>query len=117
MQVNSLIFEMGDIVIIELPFSNLADSKLRPAVVISNNYYNNEKGDVILVKITGSHFNTEWELPITKKDIIGNELKKESYIDIGFVTTLEKSLIVKKVGKLKKQKIDEIKSKLKKLFI
>ena len=117
MQENSLIYERGDIVIIELPFSDATGSKLRPTLVVSNSQYNSNRKDVLLAKISGSYYETEWEIKLQKEDVIGEELKKDSYIDIGFITTSEKSLIKKKVGKLKKEKLEEVIRKLEKLFM
>ena len=42
------------IVWVQFPFSNLSEHKVRPALVISNDAYNNAKQDVLLCAITSS---------------------------------------------------------------
>jgi mRNA interferase MazF len=45
-------FEFGDIVLVPFPFTSHAESKKRPAVVVSNRAYNLAKPDVVLMAAT-----------------------------------------------------------------
>ena len=109
----SLIFRQGEIVIINLPFSDLSGSKNRPALIISSNEFNKNNQDIIALKITSSYFNTKWELKLVNNDLKSGKLKKQSYIDTGFIYTIEKSLITHNIGSITNSLLTEVKSKLK----
>lgn len=46
-------FLFGDIILVEVMFTNMAGKKLRPAVVVSSNRYNKKRQDLIFMPITG----------------------------------------------------------------
>ncbi|WP_061218256.1 type II toxin-antitoxin system PemK/MazF family toxin, partial [Leptospira weilii] len=46
------IFNFADVVLVNFPFTNLQASKKRPAVIISNQAYQQTRPDVILMAIT-----------------------------------------------------------------
>lgn len=45
-------FDFGEVVLVPFPFTNQAASKKRPAVVVSNRAYNDDKPDVVVMAIT-----------------------------------------------------------------
>lgn len=45
-------FDFGDVVLVPFPFTSHADSKKRPAVVVSNRSYNAARPDVVVMAIT-----------------------------------------------------------------
>ncbi|MFV2016794.1 MAG: type II toxin-antitoxin system PemK/MazF family toxin [Candidatus Heimdallarchaeota archaeon] len=102
-------FEQGEILVLELPFSNLVGSKLRPVLVVSNANYNNSSNDVIVAKITGSNFNTPWEIKLTNEHLESGKLKKISFIDTGFLFTIEKSIIKRSIAKIKENHLGDYK--------
>ena len=48
----SITYNQGDVVLVRFPFTNQEGDKQRPALVISANWYNNDRQDVILAAIT-----------------------------------------------------------------
>jgi mRNA interferase MazF len=42
----------GDVVLVPLLFTDLSDSKLRPAVVVSTEYYNRTGDDIVVTGLT-----------------------------------------------------------------
>ncbi|WP_350339219.1 type II toxin-antitoxin system PemK/MazF family toxin [Zhongshania marina] len=46
------IYNIGDVVLVGFPFTNLQSTKKRPAVIISHSTYQQQKPDVILMAIT-----------------------------------------------------------------
>ena len=111
---SSLSFKPGDIAIIDLPFSSYSDSKIRPVLVLSSSSYN--KDDIIVAKITSSFFHTGWELLLSQKDLKEGKLRKQSYIDVGFLFTVERSITIKKIGEISSNKLKEVREKLADLF-
>ena len=97
-------FVKGDIIVIEFPFSNLKDSKRRPALVLKV-----PKGeDVIVIQITGSSYENSVEISITDRDFKHGGLKRDSFVRIDKIASIEESLIKYKIGSLKREKITEI---------
>jgi len=43
-----------DIILIPFPFSDLSESKIRPALVVSNNIYNSQSLDIVVTAITSN---------------------------------------------------------------
>lgn len=108
----SLSFDQGEILVFELPFSDIVGSKLRPVLVVSNSNYNKSGNDIIVAKITGSKFNTQWETEMTNNHLEMGKLKKISFIDSGFIFTIEKSIIKKAIGKLKSKHLKIVLGKI-----
>ncbi|MCC7552721.1 type II toxin-antitoxin system PemK/MazF family toxin [Candidatus Micrarchaeota archaeon] len=103
-------------VIVELSFPSISGSKLRPALII--NSQNLSSRDVILLKITSHYKNTEKNLfvPVCIDDTENRSLLKDSYVQTDFILTLDSILINKKIDKIKDEKLEEVKNKLKIIF-
>ncbi len=86
----------GDIVLVSFPFTNLKGSKRRPAIIL----YIGEM-DVVAAFITSRTAKiSSFELLINPSEI--NRLKKPSLIKTTKICTLDKNLIVGKIGELTK---------------
>ena len=97
-------FVKGDIVVIPFPFSDLTGEKRRPALTVTN-----LKGDdLILCQITSRKIKDEYAIVINDKDFDKGSLKQESNIRPNKIFTADKDIILYKVGRLKKDKIDEV---------
>lgn len=101
-------FVKGDVVVIEFPFSNLKNAKRRPVLIIKV-----PKGeDVIVAQITGDSYENSVEIPIKKDDFKQGSLKRDSYVRIDKIASIEKFLIEYKAGSLKQEKFNEIIEKI-----
>lgn len=96
--------EQGDIVLVRYPFSNVTDYKIRPALVISNNEFN-KKFDNWICPLTSKKL--EQCIPV-QSSLIEGKLEKESFAKTNSIATIENDLILKKIGKINKQKTIEI---------
>ena len=97
-------FVKGDIIVIEFPFSDLKNSKRRPALIIKN-----PKGDDLIVsQITGESYEKEVEIALKKEDFQQGSLNRNSFVRIDKIASIEKSLIKYRAGSLKKEKFNEI---------
>ena len=63
-------FVKGEIVVIPFPFSDLTNSKKRPALVIANSI----QDDVLLAQITSKINLNEFSIEIKNKDLIKGKL-------------------------------------------
>lgn len=93
-------YNFGDILLVPFPFTDQTTTKKRPTVVISSNEYSTKKPDLIIMAVT-SQTNSSLsfgEMPIG--DFASAGLLKPSIIK-PVITTIEKSLIIRKLGQLK----------------
>ena len=98
-------FRKGDIVLIDFPFSNLKESKKRPAIVISN-----IKGEnLILCQITTVKRSTQVTL---KKEDTYNGLRVDSFISYDTIFTIHSSKVIFRIGEVKEEILIELQNKL-----
>lgn len=97
-------FGRSSIVLIHFPFSDLSQTKLRPALVLSQT----TKDDFILCQIPSNARADEQSIEIVANDFAEGSLQKMSYIRPNKIFTAHKSLITKRVGILRDEKMDEI---------
>lgn len=100
-------YSQWEIVYIKFPFTDLSDYKVRPALVISNALYN-EKDNVFLVGIFWNQGIKEYSLELEAKDLISGAMLKKSYFRFQNMFSLDKKLIVRKIGVLQNSKLKEI---------
>ena len=97
-------FIKGDIVVIPFPFSDLTGAKRRPALVITN-----LKGeDLILCQITSKKVKDEYAIVITEEDFEEGSLRQESNVRPNKIFTADESIILYKIGRLKREKLKTI---------
>jgi len=100
----------GSVVLIPFPFTNLTGSKIRPAVVLSNNEL-----DVTICFITSEFkWKTEYDISIFPSE--SNGLKIPSLIRIGKIATIDSALVLGELGELSNIEIVELDKGLKKFF-
>jgi len=101
-------FVRGEIIIIEFPYSDLKTYKRRPVLILKI-----PKGeDIIVSQITSASYEKSVEIPLSNNDFKHGNLKRESFIRIDKIASIEKSLIKYKVGSLKQEKFNEIIDKI-----
>ncbi len=93
-------FEFGDIILVPFPFTNHSTTKKRPAVVISSQAYNGERPDVIIMAVTSQIKPTAIIGEVIVQDWQAAGLLKPSAIK-PVITTIEKPLVIKTMGRLK----------------
>lgn len=103
--------KQGDIIIINFPFTSFESSKIKPALIISNEKFNKGK-NVLLLAISTQKGPPIYSIPLKNGDLSSGKLKKSSYIRFHNILSIEKKLILKKVAQLKKEKIKETTKKL-----
>jgi mRNA interferase MazF len=100
-------FEFGDIVLVPFPFTSQAASKKRPAVVVSRRAYNDAKPDIVVMAVTSQlRANaTLGEVWVKEWQVAG--LLKPSSIKPVFAT-LEQSLVINRLGVLRRDDQDAL---------
>lgn len=82
------------------PFSDMVSDKVRPMLVLSSNYYNNKYQDFIGMYIT-TNLDHEYSIEISKNDLDSGELFDSSAVRCDTISRVEKTLAIKKLGKVK----------------
>lgn len=115
---STIIFNQGDVVLVNFPFTNGVGSKTRPALVISGLWYNRNRSDCILTAITSSiRLPIEQDqIHVTGKEVQEAGLAKESVILAGVVFTIERSLIIRRLGRINRAMLNEVHNHLKNLY-
>ncbi len=102
----------GEIVLVPFPFSDLSGSKLRPALIL---FVGNLD---VTVSFISTQLNLMDEFDITLAPSPLNGLKKISVLRLSKIATLEKDLIIGKLGKIDSDLISSINTSISKvLFI
>ena len=89
-------YQQGEIVSVLFPFTDVSQTKKRPALILSNSIIN-QTGDYLLVQITSQVRNDGFSLPITSVDYVGQSLPLTSFVRVHKIFLLNESLILNKV--------------------
>ena len=109
-------FEQGEIVFVPFPFTNLASSKKRPVLVLSKTDYNAKSSDFVCCGITSSTIRANHSVFIESKDLAAGFLPKPSTIKVNTVFTLEKSIVIRSLGKVRSNIMERVKKQFFGLF-
>jgi mRNA interferase MazF len=85
---------VGSIVLVPFPFSDLSQSKLRPAVVLADV----GRGDWVLCQVTSSPYADAKAIRLTSSDFEKGSLRVVSYARPGKLFTANHELLVSEVG-------------------
>ena len=94
-------FEYGEILLIPIPFTDLSSHKRRPVVVISNDKYNGESENIIVVAMTSNPTLNAHTFTVNPSELESGTLNRPGQIRADKIYTLAQSIVVKKFGKLK----------------
>jgi len=101
--------QQKDIVLLPVPFSNLKENKVRPAVVISNNSINQKSDDCIFVALTSVIKDEPYSLLIDQKNLSSGNLIKPSRIRVDKIFSAEKKLIIQNIGTIDDKTFEKVK--------
>lgn len=101
-------FVKGDVVVVPFPFSDLAQSKRRPALVITAL----EGDDVILCQITSKSVKDNYALSLEDRDFETGSINQPSNLRPNRIFTADNQIILYKVGRLKTAKLTEVLDKV-----
>lgn len=97
-------FVKGEVVVIPFPYSDLTNTKKRPAFVLAN-----LKGDdIILCQITSQYTKDNYSVELTDNDFKTGTLLKPSNIRPNRIFTADEKIIERKIGLVKNKKINEV---------
>jgi mRNA interferase MazF len=91
-------------VLVPFPFSDLSQSKLRPALVLANA----GKGDVVLCQITSKAYADDRAVELNETSFSQGSLRVVSYARPAKLFTAHHGLLVSQVGELTKDSLKRI---------
>lgn len=94
----------GTIVLVPFPFSDLSQSKLRPAVVLTAA----GRGDWILCQMTSNAYADTHAIVITNADLRAGGLRGTGYVRPGKLFTASRDLITAEIGQLQRARYAQI---------
>lgn len=101
-------FVKGDVIVLPFPFTDLSSAKRRPAVVLSDI----GGDDFIMLQITSKNVRDSYAISLLSADFAVGSLKTDSNVRPNKIFTLNKQLILYKIGHLSEEKIRECVSKV-----
>lgn len=107
-----MIVEQRDLLLVPFPFSDQSGRKVRPVIVVSNNHFNASAEDIIVVGVTSNITKDAYTLPLDNTDLEEGKLLESSCIKVENILKIDKELVIKKIGRLKEEKVREILSLL-----
>jgi len=105
-----------EIVLLPYPFTDLERNKVRPALIVSNDFYNKRSSDCILVPLTTVLKNEPYSIIIDQKNLISGNLIKRSRIKADKIFSIDKNLIIMKIGVVDDNTFKKVKIKLVSVF-
>ena len=95
---------VGSVVLVTFPFSDLSQSKRRPAVVLADV----GRGDWILCQITSNSYGDSQAVTLTDANFATGSLLVTSYARPGKLFTTNSNLMVRQVGTLNADMLKQI---------
>ena len=99
---------VGDVVIIPFPYSDLSQSKRRPALVLAEA----GRGDFLLCQITSKQYGDLHAMSLKESDFFSGGIKRDSFIRGTKLFTANEALILGVAGHLTHSKLSEVVSQL-----
>ena len=107
----------GDVVLVPFPFTDLSQTKLRPAIVLWVDAVGN---DITLCFVSSQNITSlsseEFLLDPADSEFIGTGLKIASKVRVARMVTLERCYIVRRIGKLAEGQIQQLNTSLIRTF-
>ena len=105
-----------EIVLLPFPFTDLEGSKVRPAIIVSNDYLNKRSDDCIMVPLTAVIKDAPYSTIINQEDMGSGKLVKPSMVRIDKIFTVEQKLAIMKIGSINNMIFTKIKNELIRMF-
>ncbi|PHM09190.1 type II toxin-antitoxin system PemK/MazF family toxin [Nostoc sp. 'Peltigera malacea cyanobiont' DB3992] len=101
-------FVKGDVVIVPFPFSDLTQTKRRPALVIATLQGN----DLILCQITSQSVSDIYAIELNNRNFSYGRLNQPSNIRPNRIFTADQEIVLYQAGQVKPEKLTEVINKV-----
>lgn len=97
-------------VLLSFPFSYLHTSKVRPAIVLSNDRYNHRSEDFVAVPLTSNLKFRDYAVLITNQELESDRLIVDSKAKVDRVFSVSQKLVRMKIGRVNRDVHAKIKT-------
>ena len=108
---STTVYDFRDVVLVPFPFTDQTNTKKRSAVVVSSTVYNSTPHDLIVIAVTSQ---VRTPLAVGEVDVV--DWKKAGLLKVSVIkpvlTTIERQLVLKKLGRLEQTDGDELRTAL-----
>lgn len=101
-----------DLLLVPFPFSDQSGRKIRPVIVISNESFNEISDDVLVIGVTSNISKDKYTISLTNNDLEEGKLTTLCCIKVENILKIDKDLIIKKIGRIKREKLNRIIDKI-----
>ncbi|MBD2564218.1 MULTISPECIES: type II toxin-antitoxin system PemK/MazF family toxin [Nostoc] len=101
-------FVNGDIVIVPFPFSDLTQTKRRPALVIATL----QGDDLIFCQITSQSVGDIYAIKLDKSNFKFGRLNQPSNLRPNRIFTVDKQIVLYQTGQIKREKLTKVINKI-----
>jgi len=102
-------YNFGEIVLVSFPFTDQTGAKKRPAVIVSSTAYNLARMDLVLMAVT-----SQVRKPIKSDEIEIVDWQKAGLLKPSVIkpvfTTIEKNLILRRLGNLENDDVENLRT-------
>lgn len=98
----------GDLLLVPFPFSDQSGRKVRPVIVISNDEFNVNSEDLIVVGVTSNLSKDRYTLNLPNEELEEGNLIAKCCVKCESILKIDKEIIIKKIGKISKEKLEKI---------
>ena len=109
-------FKQKELVLLPYPFTDQQGSKVRPAIIVSNENFNRRCQDCVMVPLTTVIKDEPYSLIISQNDLEFGKLLKPSRIRIDKIFTINQGLIIMQIGKINDNLLTRIGEEISKIF-
>jgi mRNA interferase MazF len=107
-------YQRGDIVSISFPYTDQSTTKIRPALIISNDIVN-ETGDIVIVMVTSKNKNDFFQIEIGDSDTFPI-LPKTSFIRCHRIITIQSNLVLEVISHANENLLKVVENKIQSLI-
>ena len=105
--------QRGEIVLVDFPYSDRTGSKVRPALVVQADFWNDRLDDTILALITSSHRRrigaaTQFVIEIATPEGQRSGLRIDSLVQCENLVTYDKAQVLRVLGSLPADSMNQI---------
>ena len=97
-----------NILLVPFHFSDQKGRKVRPVIVICNEEFNEYSEELLVICVTSNTSKDKYTLSLSNNDLDEGKLFTQCCIKVENVLKINKELIIKKIGKIKKEKLDKV---------
>jgi mRNA interferase MazF len=105
-----------EIVLLPYPFTDMEGKKVRPALIVSNDSYNKQSEDCIMVPLTSVMKDEPYSITVEQKDLNSGKLLKTSRIKADKLFSIEKSIVIMKIGSIDDMTFAKVKTEINKII-